>query len=741
MMETQEVKVKEELKRRRRERYLIIATGIAILIFTYIETHISNVANELPIATNIFVYGLINLNIILLVFLIFLVLRNFVKLYFETKSKMVGSKLRTKLIFAFVGLSIVPTLLLFFVAVGFINKSIEGWFGIRVEDSLRESLELAQNYYKDTSDRTFSGARQIAVRIEREGMLLDEHRLRSFIEDKRAFMDLSTVEVFPETGIKTAYTIAPRVNQNMVPAVSPETIAEALKGNAFSFVKTMEVGDVVRGVSPITSNEGKVIGAVVASYYVPRSLLDKMKEISATFESYKQQKILKNPVKISYFTILLLVTVVIIFFAIWIGRYVAKEITGPIHELAEGTYAVASGNLDYRIDVESSDEIGLLVKSFNRMTEDLKASKSGLEEANLDLRGKNIELDRRRRYVEIVLGNVPAGVISIDKAGRITAINKVAEEILGVEDKTVVEKAYKDVLRQSESEMLRDMIKEINDLGVEALERQIRVQLREKTITILVNLTVLKDERGNYLGVVVVLDDLTHLLKTQRMAAWKEVARRIAHEVKNPLTPIQLSAQRLRKKYMKKFSDDGKVFDECTSTIIRQVEELKILVNEFSNFARMPSAEPTPNNLNAIVKETMALYESGHRNIVFHPILDEALPIVEVDREQMKRALINLIDNSITSINSEGEISIETHFDRTLMIARIEVADNGCGILKEDKSRLFEPYFSTKKSGTGLGLTIVGNIVADHNGYIRIKDNIPRGTRVVIELPIEGVAV
>ncbi|MEE9591515.1 MAG: ATP-binding protein, partial [Thermodesulfobacteriota bacterium] len=662
-------------------------------------------------------------------------------LYFETKSKMVGSKLSTKLILAFVGLSIVPTLLLFFVAVGFINKSIEGWFGIRVEDSLRESLELAQNYYKDTSDRTFSGARQIAVRIEREGMLLDEHRLRSFIEDKRAFMDLSTVEVFPETGIKTAYTIAPRVNQNMVPAVSPETIAEALKGNAFSFVKTMEVGDVVRGVSPITSNEGKVIGAVVASYYVPRSLLDKMKEISATFESYKQQKILKNPVKISYFTILLLVTVVIIFFAIWIGRYVAKEITGPIHELAEGTYAVASGNLDYRIDVESSDEIGLLVKSFNRMTEDLKASKSGLEEANLDLRGKNIELDRRRRYVEIVLGNVPAGVISIDKAGRITAINKVAEEILGVEDKTVVEKAYKDVLRQSESEMLRDMIKEINDLGVEALERQIRVQLREKTITILVNLTVLKDERGNYLGVVVVLDDLTHLLKTQRMAAWKEVARRIAHEVKNPLTPIQLSAQRLRKKYMKKFSDDGKVFDECTSTIIRQVEELKILVNEFSNFARMPSAEPTPNNLNAIVKETMALYESGHRNIVFHPILDEALPIVEVDREQMKRALINLIDNSITSINSEGEISIETHFDRTLMIARIEVADNGCGILKEDKSRLFEPYFSTKKSGTGLGLTIVGNIVADHNGYIRIKDNIPRGTRVVIELPIEGVAV
>jgi two-component system nitrogen regulation sensor histidine kinase NtrY len=739
MKETQ--KNKEELKRRKREKYLIIIIGIAMLLFTYIETHISNIANDLPIATNIFVYGLINVNIILLILLTFLILRSFVKLYFESKSKVVGSRLRTKLILAFIGLSIVPTLLLFFVAIGFINKSIEGWFGIRVEDSLRESLELAQNYYKDTTDRTFSGARQIAVRIEREGMMLDEHRLRSFIEDKRAFMDLSTIEIFPETGVRAAYTIAPRVNQNMVPAVAPETISDALKGNAFSLVKTMGVGDVVRSVSPITDSEGKVIGAVVASYYVPRSLLDKMKEISSTFASYKQQKLLKNPVKASYFTILLLVTMVIIFFAIWIGRYVAKEITGPIHELAEGTYAVASGNLDYRIDLESKDEIGLLVKSFNRMTEDLKASKSRLEEANLDLRGKNIELDQRRRYVEIVLGNVPAGVISIDKAGRITAINKVAEEMLGVEDKTVLEKAYKDVLRQSEREMLRDMIKEMNDLGVEALERQIMVQLREKTITVLVNLTVLKDERGNYLGVVAVLDDLTHLLKTQRMAAWKEVARRIAHEVKNPLTPIQLSAQRLRKKYMEKFSDDGKVFDECTNTIIRQVEELKTLVNEFSNFARMPSAEPTPNDLNIIVKETMALYESGHRNIVFHQILDKALPIVEVDRDQMKRALINLIDNSITSMNGEGEISIETYFDRTLMIARIEVADNGCGIPQEDKGRLFEPYFSTKKSGTGLGLTIVSNIVSDHNGYIRVKDNIPRGTSVIIELPVEGVAV
>ncbi len=732
---------RDELKRRKRERYLIVVIGISILLFTFLETYISSTDSPLPIATNIFVYGLINLNIILLVLLLFLILRNFVKLFFETRSRVMGSRLRTKLIIAFIGLSIIPTLLLFFVAIGFINKSIEGWFGIKVDDSLRESLALAQNYYKNTTDRTFSGAKQIAVRIEKERLLLDVGRLRVLIDDKRAFMDLSTIEVFAGNGASIAYTIAPRVNQRFVPQVSLDAVTGALKGDASTFVKTMEIGDVVRGIAPIMDSDGKVQGAVVASYYVPRSLLAKMKEISTTFESYTQLNLLKSPVKASYFTILLLITLVIIFFAIWIGRYMAKEITGPIHELAEGTYAVASGNLDYRIDVDSKDEIGLLVNSFNRMTEDLKASKSRLEEANLDLRGKNLEVEERRRYIEIVLANVPAGVVSIDKAGKVTAINKVAEELLGVVVRSAIGRGYKDVFHRPELEMLREMIREMADMGVETIERQIDIQLEEKPIKVLVNLTVLKDESGNYLGVVVVLDDLTHLLKTQRMMAWKEVARRIAHEVKNPLTPIQLSAQRLRRKYLESFSKDGKVFDECTSTIIRQVEELKILVNEFSNFARMPSAEPTPNFLNEIVGETVSLYESGHRKVAFHQNLDETLPIMEVDREQIKRVLINLIDNSIASMNEVGDLSITTCHDRALMVARVEVADTGLGIPLEVKGRLFEPYFSTKKSGTGLGLAIVANIISDHNGYIRVKDNVPHGTRFIIDIPVKGVPV
>ncbi|MCR4288483.1 MAG: ATP-binding protein, partial [Deltaproteobacteria bacterium] len=237
------------------------------------------------------------------------------------------------------------------------------------------------------------------------------------------------------------------------------------------------------------------------------------------------------------------------------------------------------------------------------------------------------------------------------------------------------------------------------------------------------------------------LDDLTHLVKTQRMFAWKEVAKRIAHEIKNPLTPIKLSAQRLRKKYLGKVPDEGAVFDECTNTIIREVDELKTLVNEFSNFARMPASNPSPCSLNEIVLETVAMYKTGHRAITFEASTDERLPVLHIDRDQMKRALINLIDNAAAAIENEGVVRVETRYMEEMQVARLDVSDNGAGMGAEARQRLFEPYFSTKKTGTGLGLAIVQNIIADHNGYIRVKDNEPRGTRFIIEIPVKAVTV
>lgn len=739
---SESLRLETEQKRRRREFLIILAVIPVVILFTYIESHISIISGDVPIATNILILGLININIILLILLIFLVLRNTVKLFLERKRKTMGSKLMTKLITAFVTLTIVPTFILFFVVIGFINKSIDGWFGINIEGSLQESLELGQNYYRDMTDRLMSASRIMANSLAKEG-ISDTDRLKVYIDSKIEDNDFSTIEVFASDGSKIAYAISTKINKNMVPDIEPEPVAKALRGEGLNYLQTMKVGDVVRAIAPITlpSEPDRTAGAVVVSYYVPKSLVDKMKEISAAFEGYKQLKILKNPVKASYFTILSIITLLIVFFSIWIGRYLAKELTIPIHELAEGTHAVASGNLDYRINVESNDEIGLLVKSFNRMTEDLKAGKSKIETANLDLRRTNTELEQRRQYIEIVLGNVPAGVISIDKSGKIVSLNRVAADILGTEEGYALGKNYREVLRQEDRNAFKEMIREMNDMGISNMERQMRVAVKDKVMTVLVNLNALRDESGNYLGLVAVLDDLTHLLKTQRMFAWKEVARRIAHEIKNPLTPIKLSAQRLRKKYLDKFSEDGNVFEECTSTIIRQVDELKTLVNEFSSFARMPASNPSPNDLNEIVDETVALYKSGSRKVVFESKTDERLPILDIDRDQMKRVLINLIDNAISAVGDTGTVRVETAYVEELQQARIEVVDDGEGIPADLKQKLFEPYFSTKKLGTGLGLAIVNNIVADHNGYIRVKDNLPRGTRFIIELPVKAITI
>ena len=731
-----------EHKRRRRELVIILLVIPVVLVLTYLETHISMISSDVPVPTNIFLLGLININIILLVLLIFLVLRNTAKFFLERKSRVMGTRLMTKLVASFVALSIIPTFTLFFVVIGFINRSIDGWFAIRIEDSLQESLVLGQNYYRDISERVSSGARTISAAAAKRRIQLDSDEARALIVDKMEENDFSSIEVFLPDGRRAAYEISGSVSKGMVPDVEMEQVARALRGEASSAIETLKVGDVVRGIYPVAlDGDGRVAGAVVVSYYVPKSLIDKMKDISTAFEGYKQLKLVKNPVKTSYFTILLIITLLIVFFSIWIGRYLAKELTVPIQELAEGTHAVASGNLEYKIDVQSNDEIGLLVESFNRMTEDLKAGKGQIEEANLDLRRTNAELEQRRRYIEIVLGNVPAGVISIDRLGRITAVNRVALDILGAEETNVTGRHYKEVLRQQDREMLREMIREMSEMGLETMERQMRVTVRDKVMTVLVNLNALKDEHGNYLGMVAVLDDLTHLLKTQRMFAWKEVAKRIAHEIKNPLTPIKLSAQRLRKKYIERFKEDGEVFDECTTTIIKQVDELKTLVNEFSSFARMPASNPSPNDLNEIVNEVVALYRAAQKKITFETSLDSRLPVLDVDRDQMKRVLINLIDNASAAIEDEGTVRVETLYVEELQHARLDVVDNGAGIPADAKQRLFEPYFSTKKSGTGLGLAIVNNIVSDHSGYIRVKDNVPRGTRFTIELPVKAITI
>ena len=713
----------EEAKRRKREGLVILVTTLMVLAFAFFEVQLPEVSPEYSLGNNIAFFLLININIILLVLLVFLVVRNLVKLVFERKRRILGSRLRVRLVLAFVALSLVPTLLLFVIAGGFVTRSFEQWFDLQVENALQGSLEIGQTYYQNSANNALFYARQLSQRISQEG-LFDGQRLeelKEFVQSKQREYNLGTVELFSPDRQLLVVAFNDQVPTGVTIKAENEFLNRALRGLDVTRTQAFGEGDVIRGGVPIYSSDKRVLGVVVVDYYVPKSITKKALQISRSYEQYKHLMFLKNPVKNSYILTLLLITLVIIFAATWCGLYLAKGITVPIQKLAEGTHEVAHGNWEYKIESGGDDEIGTLVESFNQMTGDLKQI--------------NVELVRRGRFVETLLANIAAGVIAVDPLGKITTWNKAAEQMLGVKADGVLGKSHEETFQVEQLRVLRDILQSAK--GGEVVERQIKIPLPDQLLAVVATAATLRDDEEKILGVMIFLEDITQIQKVQRMEAWREVAQRIAHEIKNPLTPIQLSAERLRKRYGKLLEDNGTLLDKCTSTIIQQVDELKNLVNEFSQFARLPSAQLATNNLNEIVQEALFLFKEGHKYIHFD-FLHGVIPPLELDREQIKRVLINLLDNAVAAVEEKGEIKITTAYGRSRGVVYLEVADDGCGLAPDVRARIFEPYFSTKKNGTGLGLTIVNQIIEDHQGYIRVRPNEHRGTKFTIEFPARG---
>ncbi len=711
---------REESKRRKREGLVILATTLMVLLFAFFEVQAPDVSTEHSLGTNIAFFLLLNINIILLILLVFLVVRNLVKLVFERKRRILGSRLRVRLVLAFIGLSLVPTLLLFFIAGSFVTRSFARWFDVQVENALQGSLEIGQTYYQNSANNALFYARQLSQRITQEG-LFDSQRLgelKEFIQAKQREYNLGTVEVFSPDRQLVMVAFNAQVPTGVTIKPESDFLNPALRGSEVTRAQPFGEGDIIRGGVPVYGGDRRIIGAVVVDYYVPKSITKRALQISRSYEQYKHLTFLQRPIKNAYILTLLLITLVIIFSATWFGLFLAKGITVPIQRLAEGTHEVAHGNWDYHIEASGDDEIGTLVDSFNQMTRDLKQI--------------NLELERRRRYMETLLANITAGVISLDPSGKITTMNKAAGQMLGVRVDQVLGESYFEIFQAEHLQAMREMMGHVEGSG--SIEQEMKIGLPDRILTVMVSAASLRDDDGKILGVMILLEDITQIQKVQRMEAWREVARRIAHEIKNPLTPIQLSAERLRKRYAKLLQGDGAILDKCTSTIIKQVEELKNLVNEFAQFARLPTAELAPNDLNEIAKEAIFLFKEGHKGIDFQFKRGE-LPLIELDRVQIKRALINLLDNAVAAVEEKGQVRISTSYDSFLGLVQLEVADDGCGLVPEVRTRIFEPYFSTKKNGTGLGLAIVSAIVADHRGYIRVRPNEPRGSRFIIEFP------
>ncbi|OQW63782.1 MAG: hypothetical protein BVN29_15385 [Nitrospira sp. ST-bin5] len=695
----------------------------------------------LPTTSYAFVLLLLNLDLIGFVVLTLLLSRNLIKAYFERRHRLVGSGFRTKLIAAFIGFSLIPTILLAIVASGLVNKAVDVWFSDQIDRVMKDSYEVARMQHAGHIALAVNSARAIGQELFREDMLTSEQRdlLIAAMTRKRMEYGVAGIEVFSSKMETLTKALDAEVPAGVLDLPVSQLVLQVINGKQeFTSVQEAQTGRLVRAGVPVAAgnNRGELAGVVVVEAYVPESLLTKMEGIGRQYEEYKQIKAMKNPIKAGAYLFVAVVTVMILFSATWFGFYVARSITVPIQRLAEATVAVAQGDLSVKIDAKATDEIGTLIESFNRMTGDLQGSKFKLEDANRSLRQTNVELDRRRAYIETVVETIAAGLLSIDRSGMVTTFNPSGERILGLSADRIRDRQANEVFKEFGLEVFQTVYDRMqaDDRDDWSLEGQVDVQ--GKPVKIRLSGSRMRDEANKDLGYVLIFDDLTELIKAQKVAAWQEVARRVAHEIKNPLTPIQLSAQRLRKKFFEKSPDFDKIFDEATNVIVTEVGSLKHMVDEFSKFARLPAPQMARQSLNEVIQEVLTLYRAAHKDIEFCVTLDEDLPVLNFDREQLKRVCVNLFDNAIQAMNHTGRVWVSTKYDTKRKRAIVSVADEGVGITPEDQEKLFVPYFTRKKTGTGLGLAIVRRIITDHDGQIQASNNQPKGAVFTFDLPV-----
>jgi two-component system nitrogen regulation sensor histidine kinase NtrY len=501
----------------------------------------------------------------------------------------------------------------------------------------------------------------------------------------------------------------------------------------------VRAGSIVR--DPATN---RAVGVVIASGYLSGDLAKYARRITEAYENYSQLGVLRRPLQGVYLSIFLMMTLMILVSATWTGLYLAKRITRPVQLLAAGAREIGAGRLDHRIEPETRDEFGSLVEAFNTMAGELAASQRKLERSRVDLERKNLQLDERRRYIETVLERIATGVISVGADARIETINTAALRLLEL-DHEVVGRSVADVFAREDLRPLEALHARMQTVSSAAAAQEIALLRDGREVHLAAAATPLQGEDGTFAGAVLVFDDVTPLIRTQRVAAWRDVARRLAHEIKNPLTPIQLCAERMRRQFSGAPPAARALVEECTTTIVGEVESLKALVDEFAQFARMPAPRAIPSDLNGVLTETLALYNGLFREIRIEPRLAGGLPGVRLDVEQIRRVVINLVDNAVEALGGSGApprpngdaptIVVETRPDPANAVVRLTVSDNGPGISPADRDKLFMPYYSTKRRGSGLGLAIVRRIIAEHGGSIEAADNDPHGTVFTIELP------
>ncbi len=672
---------------------------------------------------------------LMFVALTFVLMRNLLKLFAERRLGVLGSKFRTRMVAGALLLSFVPVMVMYWFSYGLMNRSIDKWFSTPVEEVRADTHAMATLLAEYAMQNARAEASAIAASPEIE---------RGF--SGHGFSGVVSEFQRHETTLQGGFALALQGDNAEAifnaPAPWPVLkstlpLSAAAEGRPAQF--TWQKLDYTLGSAPVAGG-----GLILVAIPLPREFSQTVRQVVASQQRYYDLARERRVVRRTYMGLLLLLTMIVLFVTTWLALFLSKIVTRPLSALAEAIQEISRGRLDYRVDVSSADEIGDLVRSFNRMAEDLEGSRRQIEASSRDLSAANTELDQRRRQMETILENIPTGVLSLDDSRRVTHVNQALLRMFnpdaapGGAAQILLGASLAEVFPAEVLEDFEPLLRRGDRMGMTT--SQMEMQLPRGVLHVAVTVATLRHQ-SEPSGYVVVFEDLSDLLKAQKQAAWREVARRVAHEIKNPLTPIALSAERIQRHLDRATPTDPAslgIVRSCAETIAGAVETVRRLVDEFSTLARFPVAKPQPADINEIIDNALSMFNGRLDGIGLHKSLATDLPKVMADTEAIKRAVANLVDNAAEA--SQGSIVREIEISTALVASRdaveITVADTGHGVTRELKEKLFLPYFSTKKRGTGLGLAIVSRIVEDHRGSIRVEENHPVGTRFIVELPV-----
>jgi len=729
-------------RRRRRRRALLWVLGITVALLLAIivsqQLWLWTVLRPDTASETLLLFALSTLNFVAFVVFFFIFVRNLLKLRRERQERQLGSKVKTRLLVYFISISFLPITAMAAFSYLFLNRSLEKWFYPFPEGLVQQASEAREETLSNQI-KTLRQTASLAV------MVLN----RVPPSDRQATLDqllqstqLSGVEIVTNDGHVVARS---RANLTASEAEKLESLFEQARHTGPSVGEQLADGldfDVL--AVRLNANETLFISPA------KRSISDLNELISGSERDYQELVKKQRRVRLLGLSTLGLMTLILLFVSSWVAIYLARGIATPIKALAEASNEVARGNLGYRVMTIADDELAMLANSFNQMTMQLEENRRRIDASATELRETNLALRERRNYIETILQSLSTGVISIDESDRVTTLNTAAARMFGLPAKPESNRKLNELMAPEDWTVVDRLLRRARRTRQAAEQTQLEgAGNGHGPLPVAMTATALRDSAGPGTGVVLVIEDLSELLAAQRVAAWSEVARRMAHEIKNPLTPIQLSAERIARNYRNIAGNGGSngdaidkervgaVITECTETITREVAGLKAMVDEFSRFARLPATRLESSDLNEVIRQAVALYEDRLDGATITLDLDQNAPPAMLDTEQVKRVFVNLIDNALAAVATSDQkvITLATKHDPVTSLLVAEVSDSGQGIASEDFRRLFQPYFSRRDSGTGLGLAIVQRIVLEHGGRIRAERNQPQGARFVIEIP------